>query len=405
VRADPVTIGLAIGSTIAGLIASSNRSDGGIGAMLQANLQYQRILTEQLVSIQDALVDVMTKLNSMPDEFRRELREGRLADLHAKLGQQVLRYKHEVHVRASKFGSYQAWQSNELTRSELDDIRNNFSSVAAEVERGAWLDPLTALYLPVAAFTSLGVRTALGEQREPLKAEAQRFLTLLSLVEDSSQPGSTAAELVRLKDIADQQRKELLTFGYAAPIDASTAVEAQVLMGRLNIQDFTPRHITVRRPQKCSLRNRAHPDYGDGDCHDDNDWAPDRFGELEGFAYYAVIKPSVVSNPGAKGTGSIEIQQLRVSSELSTKSVAATAAAPTGKQVAVERVDAQTREARMASAQKLPPYDIAKANRELFERAVLRYNQTLVLIAIGASALVAAATCKRALLHTFEATA
>jgi hypothetical protein len=92
-----------------------------------------------------------------------------------------------------------------------------------------------------------------------------------------------------LKDIADQQRKELLTFGYAAPIDASTAVEAQVLMGRLNIQDFTPRHITVRRPQKCSLRNRAHPDYGDGDCHDDNDWAPDRFGELEGFAYYAVI--------------------------------------------------------------------------------------------------------------------
>src|SRR4051812_35469493 len=84
--AEPVTTCIAIGTAVASAVASHNRTDGGMGAIAQATLEYQRILSSQLASLQLGMTEVLERLNNLPAEVQKRITQARIDEVNATIG-------------------------------------------------------------------------------------------------------------------------------------------------------------------------------------------------------------------------------------------------------------------------------------------------------------------------------
>jgi hypothetical protein len=417
VAAEPVTIALAVASTVAGLIAANNRSDGGMGAILKTTLEYQRVMSQQLLSLQQGMGELLVKVNALPGEIQRQLHQERLNALHAKLGGLVVRYHQEASVRASRFNSYQEWTEDNNTKVVLNDILIQLDQVAGEVVRGRWIDALTALYLPSAVYTSLAVRGALGERPEQLKAEAQRYLDLFQLVESDDEFGSAASDLVIRSSNVEQATKELAAQRLVVPnTDVSSATELR--MGRVAVQDYTPR--TLISATKFCVPPSPDNNNNSLRCRDTSTYANERIGERETFGFFVKITPFFVQSTAVKGAPSIAIRQLTVDSTLRTDIInfalepddllrVSTMLAKLGKVASSTSLipptiitsDARTSEARKAVALRSPEYQKGELARVLLSDTVARFNEETARVALCLGALTAASLTRQGLFKFF----
>ena len=406
VRAEPITICLAVGSAIAGLIAAHNRSDGGMGAVLKTTLEYQRNLTAQLASVQEGMAQVLARVDALPKEIQGLLRKERLEDLHAKFGGSIIRYRQEVVSRASTFPNYQAWMQHDVTRLTLADIDNQLGQAVAEVQRGRWLDPLTTLYLSAAAYAALGVRSALGEQPAQLKAEAQRYLDLFQLSADPREVGSSAAEMALRFATIEQLRSQLSKQGFPVSQDDAAAT-VDVRLGLVTIRDYKPRTL-IKRSSDCRLRGR-NPDFGEI-CWDTSTYASERNGPSETFEYVAAVAPISLEERVMDGPA-ISIRQFSVAQALTVR------AAPGAKNMAsasfafasvraetippVVAIEALTSEARLEASKTAPQFKAAEEARALLDRTISNLNLETAHVALCAGALVAASSTRQGMFKVF----
>lgn len=305
-QADPLTAGIVIATAVAGLVASHNRSDGGSGAMLKASVQYQRVIADQLASVQMGLASVLDAIKDVRKEILLSEHRSRLAQLHSLLGVQVERYSQEVINRGSRFDTYESWLKNENTRSRLQDISNHLDTAAATIRQGRHLDAITALYLPSAAYASLAVRSALGDEPRQLKAEAQRYLDLFDLMEQPDVPGSVAADLEERNNNILQRTSELQRQNFLVPKEDGNAM-VRVELGRVAIQDYSPK-ILISTDDDCYRVPGSDNDVAER-CVKVQTYSPERFGDVETFQFFANVRAFEVANRASEDGPLVAIRQ------------------------------------------------------------------------------------------------
>lgn len=225
----PWAVALSAASTLSGLIASGQRGDGGLSAALEANLEYMRVMSGQLTSIQTGLVSLMAAVNQLDEKFRQTLQAERAVELHNNVGAQIKNYRDEYErFMRGRFPTFSAWQDDLSTVSNLQDIDFALNTAVNTVDQYRLYGPLMALQLPTALFCALAVRVGLKERNEGLAVRANQYLARFDACGDESIPGSTASQLkTGLAGLAEAT-KSLQALGVTIP-DESEAARKSVL--------------------------------------------------------------------------------------------------------------------------------------------------------------------------------
>jgi len=219
-----------------------------MGAMLSASLDYQRIMSKQLTSIQLGLAEILTKLNSLEPAIKNLLYLERMDRLQADIGGCVILYRQAITESSVFNGGYDAWSTNEVVRSKLFHILHRLADALAEVEHGGWADATTSLYLPAAVFTSLGVNAALGMPRSGMMASAQEVLDLMSRAADPEIENSAAASLRQRIASMTKLSADLSGEGLILP-DIDSLAGISLGLGSVRVQDYYAG--TTKEQEKC----------------------------------------------------------------------------------------------------------------------------------------------------------
>lgn len=193
---DPIVC-LAIASAILGLIQANNPSDGGMGALLTATLDYQRIMSKQLNGIQQQLDLLLEEVMKIDEKLRKGFREDRLRALRDSIGEVAITYRDWNAEAVRGYSSYQELQTSNVMRGGLLGMRKELDSTMAKLEKASWFDSMTVLHIALAANLSLAIRSALGEPIGAVAANAQRFLNFLASAENPNESGSIPSELAQ----------------------------------------------------------------------------------------------------------------------------------------------------------------------------------------------------------------
>lgn len=399
--AEPVTICLAIASTIAGVIAANNRTDNGIGAVLKANLEYQKTMAVQLSNIQQNMALLLEKVNNLPGEMKKILYIDRLESLHSDIGVQIIRYTQEATVRASTFKSYEAWSKDLQTQTVLRSVMNNLDQLEAKVLHDRWFDSVSALYLISAVFTSLSARSVLGDKQPQLMAEAQRYLDIFHIISSIDESGSSASSLSIHKSNLDQLESQLRKQGFDLPATDSTS-QQKIMVGGLAVQDFTERKY-IKTEEHCTRtsRNIDIPPK----CHYLDIYTKPRDGALEYFGFYLQVKPYFVTgNNKSSDLPFVEVRQFAPDAALTTEIISANTTLNDNipKAIEVYKVEAITAEARFEKATSSNAYKNAEQNRILLTNIISKYNEESALALLDAGALIAVNTASRNVYFFFD---
>lgn len=296
---------LMIASTIMSMVAAANRSDGGLGAVLSASLDYQRSMSNQLLSLQDAVGRVLIQLSQLKSDIQQEFKIARLRELRAAMERAFSQYDQEARERASQFtGGYVAWRADSNTQDSLRHIDEMLRDATHDLKNGGLLDPWTVLYLPVAANVALAVRKARFEENGPLRAEAQFYLDIFEAAESAAVPGSTKRELQMLNEDFKHLEKELLTkSGLVVPKEAKDKETLLALVGTFEVRSLIA--VPGRRFHVCGpRRNDGFPD-----CEDHQEYVT----KVESTTTYAaLVKVKVDIIKAAESKEALEIVQYTV---------------------------------------------------------------------------------------------
>lgn len=247
-NAFPVAAALSVAASVCGMLGTKKSGDGGMGAMLSASLEYQRVMSKQLTSIQLGLAEILAKINSLEPVIRNMLYLERMARLQAEIGGCIILYRQAITESSVFDGGYEAWSTNDVVRSKLFHIMHRLADALAEVEHGGWADATTSLYLPAAAFTSMGVNAALGMPRSGMMASAQEVLDLMARAADPEIQNSAAASLRQRIGSMAKLSTALSNEGLILPdIDKLTGISLR--LGSVRVQDYYAG--TTRTQEKC----------------------------------------------------------------------------------------------------------------------------------------------------------
>lgn len=236
----PWVMALSAASSLTGMMASSQAGDGGLSAAIEANLEYLRVMSKQLTSLQTGLASVMSAINQLDDKFRMALRAETALTLHNRIGAQIKNYNNE-YERYSKggFPTVGAWQIDSITVSNLQQIDFALETAVNEVDKNGFYGPLTALQLPTAMFSALAVRVGLKERTEALAIRANQYLARFDACLDEANPASTASIMNDGKAGLDKATLELADLKVPMPSGDDTTRKALFdLVGALECRGF-----------------------------------------------------------------------------------------------------------------------------------------------------------------------
>jgi hypothetical protein len=404
-RADPVTIAIAVGTAIASKIAAHNQSDGGLRATLQATLEYQRIISKQLLDVQTSLNKILTEIQKLDQVIRVEIRADRIEETTTRVASAADKYSLLVQD-STLFKSYDDWARNSETIHKLRGIEDAVTDAVLTLKNRNWLGPESAIYFPLGLKIALSVRTALG-QPSLNRSVAQSYLDYYTLIEDPNRPGSTAYELQELEtkywkmvlDLSDR---------WTPPKSAQTAI-TDALLFVAAAHDYVP-------PQKyqtktCEVAQSVNPYIikvigpGGRGCewvtHDHT--KPGRDGPTEDFGFLVQIDQTILKS-GLENTGHIGIRQYSVSPtplRVVPKSKISMREAKDAKAFQTENFNAPTSEERQSGASSRWNADALRETAKL-KSEIGDLNQTMARIAFCYAALAAVSSSRNAIYSAFD---
>lgn len=397
-RAEPITIALAVGSAVAGLIAAHNRSDGGLSAILKSTLSYQRVIADQLQALSKGLENVLRKIDEILPGVNDLLTQHRLKALRTEIGAAALTYIKEMQ-RASQFASFQEWQNHHLTKEALLHIfkqtiaaRNNLESTGAR-------DPITAASLILALNTELAVRAALVETPRGLMAVAQGYLNQFKEIADPSVTGSTQWELQEHRKKYSSILATLRSLGYLVP-PSYTPAKKTVPLYQVEVRDF---FAGQAKEERCVGRGsiKHGTDTDEPRCVTIRSYIPRREGPASRFVYMADVQEFLLGT-GISGAEPFEIRQFSVVSKPEVRNADASCP-PCGllKRLIVN-ADAPSHDARHAIVGGAEYVDAAAAVHTALVSNIDALNLESANIAMCISSLSAIESAKAAIFNAFR---
>ena len=226
-HAIPWAVALSAASALSGLIASSQKGDGGVSATLNASLDYLRVMSGQLTSIQTALANIMQSISALDQKFRDALSEQQAKELNQKVATQIASYANEYErYTSSGFATFSAWQKDSLTKKTLYDINTGLeNAVNAEGVNGS-LGPLTAHQLPAAMFCAMAVRVGLGDSPASISVLVAQYLRRFERCADGNVADSTMAQMNAALGTLRESAAQLKGLGVEIPpetVDGATS--------------------------------------------------------------------------------------------------------------------------------------------------------------------------------------
>jgi hypothetical protein len=295
-----------VASAVSGLIAARKKGDGGIGAMMQANLQYQRVMSEQLQSLQTGMAEVLKAIQALSADLRAMLRAERLGQLHGVIGASIIQYHETVKAAADSGISYQEWTQDRIAREWMLKVRFRLSEAITLVKQERWRDATTSLYLPAAMFANLGAMSFLGMRDGEMKSFTQNYLDMMESAVSDTAPSTIGGDLAMYQQNVESRLQRLKQEGVELPPPESSR-PVNVVLGGVNVQDMRP-----AEPEQLACKmvkeRRGGRGTGTGEGSGPDDWypvckrvkdpVPEWHGDTKVFVFLAKVGAKDETMPG-----------------------------------------------------------------------------------------------------------
>jgi hypothetical protein len=250
---DPFTtaaVSIQLGQAVLGLFAAKRRGPDMAQVMLSAVLDNQRIMAQQLESLQSAIASIISHLGQFDERLRMGFDMAALRQLHAQLAAIEPAYERTLND-AGSYLTYQAWIADKNVQRDLHAVAVKCDDAVDFVSSGSRLDAVTMMLLAAVMKPYLVVNIALNRNQVVLKNRAQSILDVFERSSDEDSPGSTAQALARNAEDLAQVRRELTALGVELPLEGQSR---PVLLSKVRVQDYIPaseatecRTVLVRR--------------------------------------------------------------------------------------------------------------------------------------------------------------
>jgi len=188
---DPVSI-FAIANTAISVVRSfsSQAGDGGLNAMLNANLQYQRVLADQVNEIQKSLLALSDAMSKFPAQFRDLLEDDRIKGYYVDLLATMRQFDGLLSATAAAGPA-------ERNRYQMDIDRLRADARLAGTRLAIYPSLLPAIAAPLAVALEVALNYKSG-QPNSVPVALRNHIAWCKRISDPSLPKSVAANLVEL---------------------------------------------------------------------------------------------------------------------------------------------------------------------------------------------------------------
>lgn len=318
--AEPVTVCLAVASVVFGAIQAHNASDGGLRGMLQATLDYQRAMSNQLESIQHGISDTLQRLGTLQGAVDSLPEETVMRQILTELGGASRQYRKVIERSAmSGYAGYAAWRNAKDVQNELEQIAIVLNRSFSMAEYSQWLGPVLSLCYVSATHTLLAIKHAQGLTTPQLSAYAVQQIQAYRLFEDPAIATSTAARSQEHQRRFGEAVGALAKLGFVVgPANEPEKTPTSVVLSSVFIQDYEAPKLLMTESRLVEGR------FGKGEGVTSTigvkeTWSKERVGDTEHFQHRASITAHYDTIPG---NPPMRLRRFSVEPALTTSTVA-----------------------------------------------------------------------------------
>ncbi|NTI49013.1 hypothetical protein G6L94_11870 [Agrobacterium rhizogenes] len=184
---------IAVASVVASMVAAHNQTDGGVGAMLSANLELTKIAIAKLNDIETRLTDIYQQLQALPDQIDSLLKQETTRTLHIEMLSVVRGYNEKLQNRDPSIPA-DVWKKDRLTQVDAAKLLARLEAARQKVNVQNLLDPSTALIASSIAFVEVNLKNILGYRSYEIIGTIDNvYLPWIDAILDEKQSQSAAA--------------------------------------------------------------------------------------------------------------------------------------------------------------------------------------------------------------------
>jgi hypothetical protein len=190
-EAFPWMIVIAAASMAANQMAANARGDGGVGAMLEANILLVQVAIGKLETLQKMVGEILLQLKQLPDEIDRSLKQENTRRLQVELYAVINGYFEELQSRQA-FSSDKEWRT-EPKRRRIEHLLDRLTEARQNLRVEGMIDPATALIVSSLPFVENSIRNILEFAPKDLKSTLETaYLPWLDSIVNPAAQGSAA---------------------------------------------------------------------------------------------------------------------------------------------------------------------------------------------------------------------
>ncbi|MGB3337692.1 MAG: hypothetical protein WBA73_10980 [Devosia sp.] len=239
-KAEAVTIVIAIAAAVAGMIASHNRSDGGLGAYLNAINQKLDVAIGQLSDIEAAVGDVLVKLANFKEDITEVIGLHDVQQMHDAVVAATTTYTRLGAVR-KRYASDHEFIVAGNNLSDLNSLMERLEQTTSTQVALRVFGPAIAMTLPSAMLLQHSIQLLREDPRADIAARLDAtYRPWLDAAVDPTKPDSTA--YYRAKAAAEHA--DFWQQALENPLGKQIAMTAPAtsLLECIGINDFEARH-------------------------------------------------------------------------------------------------------------------------------------------------------------------
>lgn len=254
---DPVTVtaGIGVAQAALGFLARRKQGPDMSQVMAQASVDYLRILSTQVGSLQDGVAYIILSLEKIRDHINKQFELASLRTLHEALGKVQYRYR-LLMDSASDSASFQEWRKTKNFESdwrELETQVDNALDLAANSQRS---DALTTLLLASVLHVAIGAYLAMDRTTHEMKVRVQAVLDIFEKAANPAVPLSAAQALAQGTAELLDVRGRLANEGVQLPLNGGSA--------RVELASISVQHLSASTSQEVSKCKREPKKGGGG---------------------------------------------------------------------------------------------------------------------------------------------
>ncbi|MGX1151400.1 hypothetical protein [Bradyrhizobium ottawaense] len=251
-----VMAAIAVASVVAGLIAANNRSDGGAMALISASYELLQVALSKLDQIQTQVIEILQKIEQLPDEIDKRLRQQNTRRLQNELNAVVLGYVEKLNQKDPR-QPFPEWRRNENTRRDIAQLLARLQKSRQELRTDGLVDPATTLVVSSLTLVEHSLLNILDYRPAEITATLKQvylpwFEAILDPHNILSAADYTNSASKRLADLAKKASEN--------PIGKQLGLkDGSGLLACVGVNDFTPAHNETTGELVCDGEPTSYP--------------------------------------------------------------------------------------------------------------------------------------------------